>query len=135
MSKLYGNVYWVSAFAKAYYYGNSVTDGIFVSKELWDKIDNESTCSVWYHGLDGKHSEVGAEVSEELITEDNAHKVFLEYDNSGNDEYKITEIYLGGQDIDLVQEIEDFHENFVEKLTFCTKVVVKVDDEIILVSE
>ena len=135
MKELYGNVYWVSATAEAYYSGNSVTDGIFVSKELWDRIEQEYLCSVWYHELDGKHSEVEAEVTSVLIVEENIYTVLMDYEQSNGDDYKITECYLYEQDEDLINQISEFHKDFVSKLTFKKTVVINFDGEDIHVNK
>lgn len=134
MKELYNNVYWVSASAEAYYSGNSVTNGIFVSKELWDNIDGDILSSVWYHELDGKHSEVEASVTAQLLDEDNIYSVLMDYEQSDGEDWYITESYLDGQDEGLIEQIEAFHEDFIEKITFCKTVVIKFNGKEISVS-
>jgi len=132
---IYNNLYWVSVSAEAYYSGNSVQDGIFVSKELWDRVEEDKLGAVYYHELDGIHSECKADTNIVLVTEDNITEVLLEWKESSGDEYEISESLLEGQDKALVDSIMEFHGEFVENIQFETIVKCKFLDKEILLKE
>ncbi len=127
--KVYNNVYWVSVSASAHYSGNSVQDGIFVSKELWDLVDTEDLGTVYYHELDGKHSECEATTGIVLVTEDNAVEVLLEWKESNGEDWIIFESLLYGQDDGLIEKITAFHEEFSENVEFTTTIKCKFGDQ------
>tara|TARA_R110000851_G_scaffold46817_1_gene113862 strand:- start:1055 stop:1465 length:411 start_codon:yes stop_codon:yes gene_type:complete len=131
---IYNNVYWISVSAESYYSGNSARAGIFVSKELWDQVDADELGTAYYYELDGKHSEVEADFSEVLLTEDNVVEVLLAWKDSYGEGYKMYESVLAEQSEGLVDSIQEFHDKFVESIQFTTIVKCKfLDKEIVLI--
>ena len=135
MNNIYNNLYWVSVSATAYYSGNSVQDGIFVSKELWDRVDEDDLGTVYYHELDGKHSEVGADTNIVMVSEGNIEQVLTEWKDSDGDYDKLYESLLDGQDETLLEEMQAFHDNFVNDIQFETVVTCKFLDKVIIFEE
>ena len=136
MNNTYNNLYWVSVSAEAYYSGNSVQDGIFVSKELWDQVEQDDLGTVYYHELDGKHSEVEADTNIVMVSEGNIEQVLTEWHNSDGDDSRIYESLLINQDDEaLIEEIQSFHDSFVNDIQFETVVTCKFLDKVIILEE
>ena len=135
MNNIYNNLYWVSVSAEAYYSGNSVQDGIFVSKELWDQVDEDDLGTVYYHELDGKHSEAEADTNIVMVSEGNIEQVLTEWKDSDGDYDKLYESLLDGQDETLLEEMQAFHDNFVENIQFETVVTCYFLDKVIILEE
>ena len=135
MNNIYNNLYWVSVSAEAYYSGNSVQDGIFVSKELWDQVDEDELGTVYYHELDGKHSEAEADTNIVMVSEGNIEQVLTEWHNSDGDGDRIREQLLGNLEDDLAADIIVFHDNFVENIQFETVVTCYFLDKVIILEE
>ena len=135
MNSIYNNLYWLSVSAEAYYSGNSVQDGIFVSKELWDQVEQDDLGTVYYHELDGKHSEVEADTNIVMVSEVNIEQVLTEWKDSDGDYDKLYESLLDGQDETLLEEMQAFHDNFVNDIQFETVVTCKFLDKVIIFEE
>lgn len=53
----------------AFYSGNTYYEEVFIPKSVWEEIKSEIKMFIYLHSLDGKHSEVKAEIDVEEFNE------------------------------------------------------------------
>lgn len=109
----------------AYYSGNTYYEEVFLPKEVWDEIKDEMPMHIYISELDGKHSEVKAEIDVEEFNENELVTYLPDQENDGEDlfyhiyeyldENKYNDEYL----LNVQEEIENLRQ--VETLTIKIK--------------
>ena len=109
----------------AYYSGNTYYEEVFLPKEVWDEIKDEMPMYIYIYELDGKHSEVKAEIDVEEFNENELVTYLPDQENDGEDlfyhiyeyldENKYNDEYL----LNVQEEVENLRQ--VETLTIKIK--------------
>jgi|GEM_PF-5945352 len=109
----------------AYYSGNTYYEEVFLPKEVWDEIKDEMSMYIYIYELDGKHSEVKAEIDVEEFNENELVTYLPDQENDGEDlfyhiyeyldENKYNDEYL----LNVQEEVENLRQ--VETLTIKIK--------------
>ena len=115
----------VEVFAEGYYSGQTtiaavVMSGDFVEEHIQD------FCTVYFDGLDGKHSEVEGVLSTKAVTPKNVKDVIATLSNSGDDS-KIWEQLLDGIDPAEIDKQIDIDWEFYKRINVTTTIVYYLD--------
>lgn len=101
----------ISANAEGYYSGQTYIEEYFLRKESYDKLkEHIDKIEIYVYELDGKHSEVEADVDTEIYTEEELLKedISCECDDS-NLYFRLQDIYEEN-DMDFKNEIKEVRE-------------------------
>lgn len=85
----------IGAYAEGYYSGQSYEEDIFITKESYEKFKEDiDSIEIYIYELDGKHSEVEADLEIEELTEEDLLTLDLDKMNDGEDlYYKLKRIF------------------------------------------
>lgn len=97
----------ISAYAEGYYSGQTYEENIFITKESYEKLKEKiDEIEIYIYELDGKHSEVEADIDIDCLTEETLLKIDLDKGNDGENLYYTLEEIFENNDLSLDKELD-----------------------------
>lgn len=105
----------LSMSAQAYHSGATYYEEMFLSLGMWEEIKDEFPDSTSIHGMDGKHSEVNADIDVEIMTTEGLKTYRHPEENDGERLFDMVFDYLPKQyDYDTLCVLQDVVEELCE---------------------
>lgn len=102
------NLVEISAYAEGYYSGQTYEERILITEESYKKLkDKIDKITIYVSELDGKHSEVEADIDVEYLDENNLDKIDTDYDSTLC--YELLEIF-DSSSMSLEKELNDIND-------------------------
>lgn len=121
------NIVNICCYAYGYYSGSEYEEKIAIPEEAYEKVKNKiEELQVYIPELDGKHSEIEADIVIQFIEEKNVANVGLnEVSNDGEDLWNELSAIFADNGLDLMEETRKV-EQYLETIDYFVDVTVRV---------